>query len=103
MSRKRQIVPLPTDLILDGGISSNAKVVYAVLRTLPKDKVQAGSATVVTVTHREITGKSNLSHQTVVKSLARLELTGWIIQVRSAGAANRYVFTTPVSRTGRIA
>ncbi len=91
---------LPTDLILDGAISSNAKVVYAVLMTFPTDRVRAGSA--VIVTHREVIEKSNLSHHTVVKCLARLELSGWIMQERTSGYANRYVFTSPVPQTNRI-
>lgn len=105
MSRKRQSIALPTDLIFDDRISSNAKVVFAVLMTFPKDKVRAGSAVAapaVTVTHREVIEKSNLSQHTVVKSLARLKLTGWITQERIAGFANRYVLTLPVPESERI-
>ncbi len=98
MSRKRQNITLPLDLVLDAKFSSNAKVVYAVLKTFPKDKAQADSLAYpgVTVTHREIIGRSHLSHHTVVKALTRLELAGWIIQERSLGSANRYYFTAPV-------
>ncbi len=90
---------LPLDLILDGKFSPSAKVVYAVLKTFPKDKVPAVSLASpgVTVTHREIIGRSNLSRHTVVKALTRLVLAGWIIKERSVGSTNRYVFTTPVT------
>lgn len=88
---------LPLDLILDGEISSNAKIIYAVLKSFSKGKVKTGSAPAVTVTHREITKTSNLSGHTVVKSLTRLEQAGWIAQQRSAGSANQYIFTNPIS------
>ena len=43
MSRKRQNITLPADLILDVRIFANAKIVYAVLKTFPKNKVKADS------------------------------------------------------------
>ncbi len=107
MSRKRQNITLPADLILDVRIFANAKIVYAILRTFPKNKVQADSPSFlssaanarsvsVTVTHCAIIERSGLSRHTVVKSLNRLEAAGWIIQERSLGSANRYYFTAPV-------
>jgi CRP-like cAMP-binding protein len=104
MSRKRQNITLPADLILDVRIFANAKFVYAVLETFPKNKDKADSlfqstsapAPSVTVTHGAIIERSGLSHHTVVKSLNRLEAAGWIFQERSLGSANTYFFTAPV-------
>jgi len=104
MSRKRQNITLPADLILDVRIFANAKIVYAVLETFPKSKDKADSlfnptsapAPSVTITHGAIIERSGLSRHTVVKSLTRLETAGWIIQERSLGSANRYFFTTPI-------
>ena len=103
MSRKRQSITLPADLILDVRIFANAKIVYAILKTFPKNKVKADSsfnssypAPSVTVTHGAIIERSGLSRHTVVKSLNRLETAGWIVQERSPGSANRYYFTAPV-------
>ena len=106
MSRKRQNITLPADLILDVRIFANAKIVYAILKTFPKNKVKADSPSYsyfrrqctrsVTVTHGAIIERSGLSRHTVVKSLNRLETAGWIIQERSPGSANRYYFTAPV-------
>ncbi len=95
---------MPADLVLDVRIFANAKIVYAVLETFPANKVKAGSpssppshatATSVTVTHGAIIERSGLSHHTVVKSLNRLEVAGWIFQERSLGSANTYFFTAP--------
>ena len=106
MSRKRQNIILPADLILDVSIFANAKIVYAVLKTFPKNKVKAvslpstffaGTAPLVTVTHGAIIERSGLSRHTVVKSLNRLEAAGWIVQERSLGSANRYYFTAPLA------
>lgn len=83
--------------MLDTKILSNAKVVYAVLESVPKVATRYGSA--VFITHREISEKSGLSHHTVVKALTRLERAGWLAQARSAGSANTYIFTTPDSET----
>ena len=104
MSRKRQNIILPADLILDVRIFANAKIVYAVLKTFPKNKDEADSlfnpfsapAPSVTITHGAIIERSGLSRHTVVKSLNRLETAGWIVQERSLGSANRYYFTTPI-------
>jgi CRP-like cAMP-binding protein len=104
MSRKRQNITLPADLILDVRIFANAKIVYAVLKTFPKNKDKADSlfnptsapAPSVTITHGAIIERSGLSRHTVVKSLNRLETAGWIVQERSLGSANRYFFTTPI-------
>lgn len=105
MSRKRQNITLPADLILDVRIFANAKIVYALLKTFPTNKVKADSpsfpssiatATSVTVTHGAIIERTGLSRHTVVKSLNRLEAAGWIIQERSLGSANTYFFTAPV-------
>ena len=107
MSRKRQNITLPADLILDVRIFANAKIVYAVLKTFRKNNVKADSPSFlssaanaqsvsVTVTHGAIIEKSSLSHHTVVKSLNTLETAGWIFQERSLGAANKYYFTAPV-------
>ena len=104
MSRKRQNITLPADLILDVRIFANAKIVYAVLKTFPKNKDKADSlfnptsapAPSVTITHGAIIERSGLSRHTVVKSLNRLKTAGWIIQERSLGSANRYFFTTPI-------
>ncbi len=93
--------------MLDVSIFANAKIVYAVLKTFPKNKVKADSPSFlssaanaqsvsVTVTHGAIIERSGLSRHTVVKSLNRLETAGWIIQERRLGSANRYFFTTPV-------
>ncbi len=98
MSRKRQNIVLPADLILDVRIFANAKIVYAVLETFPKNKDKADSlvhpssapAPSVTVTHGAIVERSGLSRHTVVKSLNRLEAAGWIFQERSLGSANTY-------------
>ncbi len=95
---------MPADLVLDTGIFANAKIVYAVLETFPKNKDKADSLFYpssapppsVTVTHGAIIERSGLSRHTVVKSLNRLEAAGWIIQERSLGSANRYYFTAPV-------
>lgn len=104
MSRKRQNITLPADLILDVRIFANAKIVYAFLKTFPKNKDKADSlfnptsapAPSVTATHGAIIERSGLSRHTVVKSLNRLETAGWIVQERSLGSANRYYFTTPI-------
>ncbi len=104
MSRKRQNINLPADLILDVRIFANAKIVYAVLKTFPKNKDKADSllnssfapAPSVTETHGAIIERSGLSRHTVAKSLNRLETAGWIVQERSLGSANRYFFTTPI-------
>jgi CRP-like cAMP-binding protein len=105
MSRKRQNITLPADLILDVRIFANAKIVYAVLKTFPKNKVKADSPSslsfaasvpAVTITHSAIIERSGLSRHTVVKSLNKLETAGWIIQERSPGSANKYYFTAPV-------
>ena len=107
MSRKRQNITLPADLVLDVRIFANAKIVYAVLETFPKNKEKADSppflssaanarSISVAVTHGAIIEKSGLSRHTVVKSLNRLETAGWIIQERSLGAASKYYFTTPI-------
>ncbi len=104
MSRKRQNITLPADLILDVHIFANAKIVYAVLKTFPKNKHKADSlfnasyapATSVMVTHGAIIERSGLSRHTVVKSLNRLETAGWIFQERSLGSANTYFFTVPI-------
>src|SRR4028119_1257982 len=103
MSRKRQNITLPADLILDVRISANAKIVYAVLKTFPANKVRSDSpsalspvtdsAPSVVVTHGALIERSGLSHHTVVRSLNRLETAGWIIQERNPGSANRYYFT----------
>jgi CRP-like cAMP-binding protein len=104
MSRKRQNITLPADLILDIRIFANAKIVYAVLKTFPKNKVKAdlesslsfaATATSVTVTHAAIIERSGLSRHTVVKSLNRLETADWIVQERSLGSVNTYFFTAP--------
>ncbi len=96
---------MPADLILDVRIFANAKIVYALLKTFPTNKVKAdlpsshhfaAAATSVTVTHGAITQRSGLSRHTIVKSLNRLETAGWIIQERSLGSANTYFFTAPV-------
>jgi len=105
MSRKRQNITLPADLILDVRIFANAKIVYAQLKTFPTNKVKADSpsspssaaaATSVTVTHSAMIERSGLSRHTIVKSLNRLEAAGWIMQERSLGSANKYHFTSPV-------
>ncbi|MEJ7860544.1 MAG: hypothetical protein WKF90_02790 [Pyrinomonadaceae bacterium] len=105
MSRKRQNITLPADLILDVRIFANAKIVYALLKTFPTNIVKAdlpsspsstAAATSVTVTHSAINERSGLSRHTIVKSLNRLESAGWIIQERSLGSANTYFFTAPV-------
>ncbi len=105
MSRKRQNITLPADLILDIRIFANAKIVYAVLKTFPTNIVKADSpsslssaatATSVTVTHSAITQRSGLFRHTMVKSLNRLETAGGIFQERSFGSANTYFFTAPV-------
>jgi CRP-like cAMP-binding protein len=97
---------MPADLILDNRIFANAKIVYALLKTFPTNKVKAdlpssslsttAATTSVTVTHGTIIERSGLSHHTVVKSLNRLEAAGWFIQERSLGSANTYFFTAPV-------
>jgi CRP-like cAMP-binding protein len=97
---------LPADLILDVRIFANAKIVYALLKTFPTNNVKTDSpssspsstaaATSVTVTHGAIIKRSDLSRHTIVKSLNRLEATGWIFQERSLGSANTYFFTAPV-------
>lgn len=96
---------MPADLILDVRIFANAKIVYALLKTFPANKVKAdlpsshhfaAAATSVTVTHGSITQRSGLSRHTIVKSLNRLEAAGWIIRERSLGSANTYFFTAPV-------
>ena len=105
MSKKRQYITLPADLILDVRIFANAKIVYALLKTFPTNKVKADSpsspsstatATSVTATHSAIIERSGLSRHTIVKSLNWLETTGWIIQERSLGSANTYFFKAPV-------
>jgi len=105
MSRKRRNITLPADLILDVRIFANAKIVYALLKTFPANKVKVdlpsspsstAAATSVTVTHGAITQRSGLSRHTIVKSLNRLETAGWIIQERSLGSANTYFFMAPV-------
>jgi len=104
MSRKRQNIILPADLILDVRIFANAKIVYAVLKTFPTNKVKAdtpsspsstATATSVTVTHSAIIERTGLSRHTIVKSINRLEAAGWIFQERSLGSANTYFFTAP--------
>ena len=108
MSRKRQNITLPADLILDVRIFANAKIVYAVLKTFPKNKDKADSlfnptsapAPSVTITHGAIIERSGLSRHTVAKSLNRLERTGWILQERSSGSANTYYFTAPPPLVG---
>ncbi len=96
---------MPADLILDVRIFANAKIVYAVLKTFPTNKVKADSpsslsstaaATSVTVTHGAIIERTGLSRHTIVKSLNRLEAAGWIFQERLLGSANTYFFTAPV-------
>ena len=104
MSRKRQNITLPADLILDVRISANAKIVYAVLKTFPANKVRSDSpsalslvtdsAPSVAVTHGALIERSGLSHHTVVRSLNRLETASWIIQERNLGSASRYYFTS---------
>ena len=107
MSRKRQNITLPADLILDIRISANAKIVYAILKMFRQNIVKVNlppfpSSAVndrlgsITITHGEIIERSGLSLHTVIKSLNRLETAGWIIQERSLGSANRYYFTTPI-------
>lgn len=105
MSRKRQNITLPADLILDVRFFANAKIVYALLKTFPTNKVKAdlpsstsstAQARSVTITHGALIERSGLSRHTVVKSLNRLETAGWIVQERSPGSANRYYFTTPI-------
>jgi hypothetical protein len=43
MSRKRQNITLPADLIIDARIFANAKIVYAVLKTFRKNNVKFDS------------------------------------------------------------
>ncbi len=96
---------MPADLILDVRIFANAKIVYAVLKTFPTNKVKADSPSFlffaasvpsVTITHSAIIERTGLSRHTIVKSINRLEAAGWIIQERSLGSANKYYFTAPV-------
>lgn len=70
MSRRRQHITLPADLILDVRIFANAKIVCAMLKTFPTNKVKAYSpsspsstagATLVKVTHGAIIERSGLS------------------------------------------
>ena len=94
MSRKKLIIILPLDLILDARISSNAKIVYAVLQSLMRGKPKPGQTPSVRVTHREIVDKSGLSLRTVLKSLSGLSDAGWISREPHAGFANEYRLTT---------
>lgn len=101
MSRKRKNITLPAELILDARLLPNAKMVYAVLLTFPKDKPRGGSSAVrsassVTAMHREIIEASGLSVHTVIKSLNRLDACGWLRRERNAGFPNRYFFRTPL-------
>ena len=105
MSRKRQNITLPADLILDVRIFANAKIVYALLKTFPTNIVKAdlpsshhfaAAATSVTITHGAVIERSGLSRHTIVKSLNRLEAAGWIFRERSLGSANTYFFTAPI-------
>lgn len=96
MSRKRLLITLPLDLLLDVEISSNAKIVYAVLRSFLVGKHKPGHKLFVRVAKREIVEKSGLSLHTVTKSITILKRAGWIRAEKIWGAANRYFFTAPV-------
>lgn len=95
MSRKRLTIGLPLDLILDVEISSNAKIVYAVLKSFLIGKLKPGQKPFVVVARREIMDKSGLSLHTVTKSIAALTRAGWIRPEKIWGSANRYFFTSP--------
>ena len=95
MSRKRLTINLSLDLILDAKISSNAKIVYAVLKNFVVGKPNSGRKLSVVVTRREIVEKSGLSLHTVTKSIGTLKRAGWICPEKIWGSANRYFFTTP--------
>ena len=94
MSRKKLIITLPLDLILDARISSNAKIVYAVLQSLMKGKPRLGQIASVRATHRDLMEKSRLSLHTITKALNSLIEAGWISRVLYPGSANEYRFTT---------
>ena len=96
MSRKRLLIVLPLELILDRTISSNAKIVYALLKSVLVGKPKPGQKLFVVVAKRNIMAKSGLSLHTVTKSIASLKRAGWVRPEKIQGAANRYFFTTPV-------
>ena len=95
MSRKRTTINLPLELLLDTGISSNAKIVYIVMKSFLVGKPKPGQKIFVVVTRREMIDKSGLSLHTVTKSIAALKRAGWICPENIWGSANRYFFTSP--------
>ncbi len=95
MSRKRLTINLPLDLILDVEISSNAKIVYAVLKSFPVGKPKPGQKQFGVIARRDIMEKSGLALHTVTKAIAALKHAGWIYSEKIQGSANRYFFTTP--------
>jgi DNA-binding MarR family transcriptional regulator len=96
MSRKSVTISLT--LITDPNLSTTAKVIYAVLKSFQSGKSGSLSAPSVIASHKEITNRSNLSQNTVVKCLNKLESVGWITRERTAGLPNTYVFTTPLTQ-----
>lgn len=103
MSRSRTIICLPLALMTDARLSSNAKIVYALLKNLAAGKSSAsGHAPVVTAAHRELIDRSNLSQRTIVKSLRDLERAGWIEREHHLGFANRYRLYSSVAPPDRV-
>ena len=90
------IITLPLDLILDARISSNSKIVYAVLQSLMKGNPKPDQIASVRATHRDLMENSRLSLHTITKALNILIEAGWISRVLHPGLANEYRFITPV-------
>ena len=96
MIRKRSIIILPLDLILDRKVSSNAKIVYAVLKSFSVEKPKPGNRLFVRVAQRDVMEKCGLSRHTVTKALKALKRAGWVRPEKIWGSANEYAFTSPV-------
>ena len=96
MSRKSITIPLI--FITDHNLSTAAKVIYVVLKSFQISKPDILFAPSVIASHKEITERSNLSQNTVVRGLNKLESAGWIARQRTAGLPTGYVFTTPLTQ-----
>jgi len=93
MKSKTNVI-IPLAIVTSEQLSPTAKVIYAVLKSFQSGKTITGNNSPVIVTHAEISQRSHLSVNTVMKALNQLAKVEAIIRERNEGSANRYIFTT---------